>query len=475
VQLVFTTMGGNPAGNPQQQQRVLDTLEDLGVHVLEPDTPRDQSFAEVLGVFAAYCLEEDFEATLRILEQYNGESVGELQGGSDSSSIYRVSIFDSDDNDDEGGGAVADLFQAFKRVYPQYASKLTVARLQQYMLQMCNDPRRQDSATYSQLGNLMFILSVGKIPGQVRHIDHMDPNLQVCLYMSDQCPATVVYELEEPQTSPCITNCQELLDYWAQQPSTSLVPPLVRDLLTSSLTNTVLEDQPHLNYFRFWKTLNAHFQHFGKLYQHVAERLAIATCAPGTTLIARGNQVHAGPPSNVPRMFAFCIGIPDDDGDNDDDGNDDENTDQATSGADEKEDQNGEIQYNPALLHADLCCILFTSLDFGNDNRVYSTKYDDFSAVLLATKQFLLGMLPAMIREYPHETYARLVEDDRAALRSWLGELVEAVANDRHDHVTRLIDTAATSTTILMSPDVAEGTPWRRKWKKEQKRSSKRP
>jgi len=274
--------------------------------------------------------------------------------------------------------------------------------------------------------------------------------------MSDQCPATVVYELEEPQTSHSITNCQELLDHWEHSSSTSPVPDLVQVLMTN-LANVVLANEPHLKYFSFWTTLNAHFQHFGKLYQNVAERLAVTNCKPGTTLIARGNQVHAGPPSNIPRMFAFCIGIPDDNIHPDDNGGSVGHLDGA---GDDKEDQNGEIQYNPVLLHADLCCILFTSLDF-DDKQDYQSKYD--AETILATKEYLLGILPDMIREHPHETYARLLGDDRASLRKWLGDLVQAVSTEQSDCIERLIDKAVTSSTILLSPDVSQGTPWRRK------------
>jgi len=469
-----------------QQRHVLETLEDLGVHLLEPDTPRDQDFAHVLGMFSTFCLEDNAQATLLTLEHYmdkDNESVGELQGGSDASSIYRVSIPMEDTDHKKGGGAVAELFQAFSAAYPQHASVLTTSRLRQYMLQMCNDPRRQDDlATYRQIGNFMFILSFGPVQGQVRHIDHMDPNLQVCLYMSEDCPATIVYELQEPTTSPSITNCQELVDHWDdQQP----VPQLVRQLLTD-LSNVVLAEVPHVQYFGFWKSLDEFLANFGKLYQPVAQRLAIDKCTPGTTLVAKGNQVHAGPPSTVPRMFAFCIGIPnDDDGDNN---NYNHDTTPATSvnntnknetkkaisamGGGEIEDQNGEIQYNPVLLHVDLCCILFTCLDFGEEYEA------EDPAAILAAKRYLLGMLPDMIREFPAETYRRLLGDDRAALRSWLGDLVAAVSADDSDSIQRLLEQAATSTTttttILMSPNVAEGTKLRRKLDKASQKKKKK-
>jgi len=56
-----------------------------------------------------------------------------------------------------------------------------------------------------------------------------------------------------------------------------------------------------------------------------------------------------------------------------------------------------------------------------------------------------------------------LLGDDRASLRKWLGDLVQAVSTEQSDCIERLIDKAVTSSTILLSPDVSQGTPWRRK------------
>ena len=40
------------------------------------------------------------------------------------------------------------------------------------------------------------------------------------------------------------------------------------------------------------------------------KRVLGLTVQPGTALLAGMNEVHAGPPSPGPRMFAFAIGIP---------------------------------------------------------------------------------------------------------------------------------------------------------------------
>ncbi|KAG7369372.1 hypothetical protein IV203_032115 [Nitzschia inconspicua] len=410
---------------PQPQQHyVLDALEDLGVHVLQPVEKRDVKLAECFGRFASFCLDPEIfsSITLPLLQQHmeNG-LVGELQGGNENSSIYRVSIVDENKKET---GPVPKLFDAFLQSHPQYESILTISRLQEYILQMCNDSRRQQQqhCQYSQLGNLMFILSNGPITGQVRHIDHMDPNVQVCLYLSEQCPATIVYELQEPNNSASITNCQELLEFWGEEHGP--VPKTVTDVMVQ-VQNIALEQHPTFSYFASWKSVSHHLRNFGKLYQHVARPLALLHCTPGTTLLAQGNQVHAGPPCQVPRMFAFCIGIPDDDDAQENTNSNCYDDVPSVSLGDNKEDQNGELQYNPVLLHVDLCSILFAVLQ--PDDSTAHTNLDDDDTTMPHSKRYLLHMLPSMILEYPHETYARLIDDRREELRQWLGELVEAV------------------------------------------------
>ncbi|KAG7348658.1 hypothetical protein IV203_017363 [Nitzschia inconspicua] len=454
---------------PQQQHYVLDALEDLGVHVLQPVETRDVKLAECFGRFASFCLDPEIfsSITLPLLQQHMDDGlVGELQGGNENCSIYRVSIVDANKKET---GPVPKLFDAFLQTHPQYESMLTISRLQEYILQMCNDPRRQQQhCQYSQLGNLMFILSNGPVSGQVRHIDHMDPNVQVCLYMSEQCPATIVYELQEPNNSASITNCQELLEFWGEEHGP--VPKIVTDAMVQ-IQNVALGQHPTFSYFASWKSVNHQLQNFGKLYQHVAQPLALLHCAPGTTLLAQGNQVHAGPPCQVPRMFAFCIGIPDDDDAQENTTNNCNDDVPSINIGDTKEDQNGELQYNPVLLHVDLCSVLFAVLQ--PDDSTVHPNFDDDDNIMLHSKRYLLRMLPSMILEYPHETYARLIDDRREELRQWLGELVEAVTaakakmghgkkeNRLHDmdgtgfdfnrvlfndaRVCRLIDQAATS------------------------------
>jgi len=77
------------------------------------------------------------------------------------------------------------------------------------MIGMCDrrSQARNDKERRSKLGNVMFILSFAPMVGQIRHIDSTDPNLQVCLYMSADCPSTIVYSLDEDED-------HELIKYW---------------------------------------------------------------------------------------------------------------------------------------------------------------------------------------------------------------------------------------------------------------------
>jgi hypothetical protein len=263
----------------------------------------------------------------------------------------------------------------------------------------------------------MFILSFGHASGQLRHIDAMNPNVQICLYMSKDCPSTVAYALEEPW----ITSSEELLEHW--EASISSVPAIIRTILTEK-ANQSLNSIPCTKWFAFWGTIDVHLKTFGKLYQTVSRPLAMQA-NPGTILIAGGNEVHAGPRTTGPRMFAFAIGIPEDRGDE----------------TENDEDKDGEVQYTPVQLHIDLCCILFSLMD-----SEYADRHDEqFEA-----KMFLLSLLVPLIREYPSETYDRLMGDDRMEVRSWLRNLVQAMEQNRN--IEKLLEEAVASSTIFCTP-----------------------
>jgi hypothetical protein len=396
-------------------QDVKRTLEALGVDILEPETKKEQILAEALEAFSEFILEEEKEKCLAILDKHDGASVGELQGGSDQHDIYRVSITEEDDD------AVAELLRLFRGSSPRYANVLTIDKLRRYMLGMCDKRSNASSRNYRTLGNLMFILAFGPTFGQVRHIDHMDPNVQICLYMSNNCPTTIVYSMEGPP----ITNCRELVEHW-ETTAHLVVPELVKDILLDK-GDALLKDASQTKYFSFWNTINAHFKWFGKLYQPVSQQLSLLQTDPGTTLIAGGNEVHAGPPTVGPRMFAFAIGIPDEE----------DNI--------EKEDNNGEVQYSPPLLQADLCCILFGAMDF---------EYADRMEEHLEAKRFLIDVLVTFVQEYPQENYVRLLGDERIEVRNWLGRLVQVLEDQ--EKVNALMKEAIESETMFYSPDVGK-------------------
>ena len=429
---------------------VRERMMELGVDVVGPESPKEQLFADALEAFSTFVLHDAKDECISIIMNHLGDSVGELQGGSEEYEIYRILILDDSEADDPTKPALAtkELLQLFydSTEGKRFQTTLTVEKLLQYMLSMCGKQQSTMSGgdtppAYSRLGNIMFILTFGATHGQVRHIDHMDPNVQICLYMSRNCPSTIVYSME----GPVITNVQELTDYWdANQPAS--VPPLVRDALLDH-GDTPLKSMFPTKYFSIWESINTHLQYFGKLYQPVSESLQVIA-EPGETLLAGGNQVHAGPPTTTPRMFAFAIGVPDKT----------KSTPSNKNGVEAgDEDNNGELQYNPALLQADLCCILFGLFDF---------EYGDRAEEHAQAKEFLLDILIASIKEYTNETYERLLGDDRSELREWLGTVVKAL--DDEDRVEELYQQALQSDTLFYTPEVQK-----KRSKKKKRRNNK--
>jgi hypothetical protein len=293
------------------------------------------------------------------------------------------------------------------------------------MLQKCNDARRNvhPHLHIQGLGNPMFIFSRGDFSSppfgqQIPHIDHCQPNVQVGMFLSRNSPATLVME-----SSHAIDNVQDLIEYWRQQDQ---MPALIADTLFQ------LQDVP-LNYggtFQEWSSLNTHLGKFGKLFSKIEKVYRVTNCPPGTTLLAHDNPIHAGPPFSSYRMFVYAIGIPENETVND-----------------RKND--GEIQYNQLLLHVDLCSILFTT--WNDPCR------DSMPRHIQAAKRYLLDMLPDMIREFPYETFQRLLPEERAPLREWLYDLWEAVVvvNDEAT-IDGLLERAVRSETIVICPQAVE-------------------
>ena len=246
-----------------------------------------------------------------------------------------------------------------------------VERIQRHMLR-CRDVEKLD--------NFMLVLAFGPTSGQIRHIDAMVPNRQLCCYMSRDCPSTVVYAPD----GPAVDSGAALVALWEE--GELEVPAALRTRLVEE-GGRQLEGR-----FKFWRTIDDALRCFGKLYQPVARRLAL-TCAPGTLLSAGGNDVHAGPPTSSPRMFAFAVGVP------------------ADAGDAPFTDGDGEVQYNAVLFHLDLCCVLFGRLD-------------------IEARIFLLRRLVPLVSEHPDaESYSRQLGDARADLAGWLARLVEALPN----------------------------------------------
>ncbi len=425
-------------------------LVDMGVDVFEPITKSEQFISKMMDEFSSFVLYDGKEKCLEILEEdlhNGGNSVGELQGGSDSFSIYRVS-FPPDDFDEEActtrrcKNAAIRLVREFNE-YNERIKKnstlntLTLEKIRKYMLAMCDRRSKERSCRkYSSLGNLMFILQFGgPTEGQVRHIDNMVPNLQICLYMSQSCPSTVVYAMDD--VDGCVVrDGKSLLELWERK--WQKVPLQLKDILQNQSDRT-LKSKWYTKYFSFWKTINIHLECFGKLYQSVSFQLSLQT-DPGTTLIAGGNEVHAGPATDGPRMFAFAIGIP-------------EESDSTVNGRDKfnelfwDDDNDGEVQYSPVLLHIDFCCLLFSILDYEY------TKSDDAHAIREA-KQFLINILIDLIKDYPMKGYLRQIDPIRSGILTWLENVLNSLECD--DVIDELVEKAVCSDEIFFTPDVAK-------------------
>ena len=368
---------------------IIRELDAMGVECIEPASEREHATAALMEAFAAFVLEEQPRQSLAILERNHDGSVGELQGGGEHA-IYRVEITDDDES------VVSRLLRA-------HGHGLTVERIRGHMLRRGVD----------RLENFMLVLAFGPTSGQIRHIDAMVPNRQLCCYMSRDCPSTVVYAPD----GPAVDSGAALVALWEE--SGLDVPAELR-------TRLVAEGARKLaGQFKFWRTIDDALRCFGKLYQPVARRLAL-TCAPGTLLSAGGNDVHAGPLTSSPRMFAFAVGVPEDAGDA------------------PFTDGDGEVQYNAVLFHLDLCCVLFGRLD-------YEASF------------FLLERLVELVNEHPDaESYSRQLGDSRADLAGWLAKLIGALPTV--DHVLR----AAAASESLFCTETKKS---RRQKRREKRRS----
>lgn len=421
---------------------VIRELTEMGIDLFEPQSETEKSIAQLFFDFSNFVLHQEKNTCIEILENdliNGGGSVGELQGGSDVYSIYRVSFpWDDNDTTTNKNNAAVQLLTLFNEQTGQSTkSSLTIEKIKQYMLGMCDRRSNERNCTYyTSLGNLMFIMQFGgPTAGQVRHIDNMVPNLQICCYMSDSCPSTIVYAMDDGDGSP-VTDGTSLIDFWERYGKS--VPELIKDILLNH-GDRKLKSKWYTKYFASWNTINSQLLCFGKLYQPVAYQLGMETNIPGTTLLAGGNEIHAGPPTTVSRMFAFAIGIPSEreciDTYNNSEIEDEE----------EGEENDGEVQYSPVLLHIDFCCLLFSVLD-------YEYKSSDNEDLVREAKHFLVGILIELVTDYPMKAYLLQIDEERVDIRSWLEHILNRI--DVNQSLDGLIEEAVISDAIMYTPDV---------------------
>ncbi|KAL7526881.1 hypothetical protein ACHAXR_001694 [Thalassiosira sp. AJA248-18] len=132
-------------------------------------------------------------------------------------------------------------------------------KIRSYMLGMCDRrSRERNCGRYTTLGNLMFIMQFGgPTIGQVRHIDNMVPNLQLCVYMSSRCPSTIVYAMDDRDGLP-VTDVSTLIEYWER--GKNLVPELLKDILARN-SDRKLKSKWHTKYFA-WDTINSQLHRY---------------------------------------------------------------------------------------------------------------------------------------------------------------------------------------------------------------------
>lgn len=416
-------------------------LSEMGIDVFEPASASEKHLAQLFEDFSHFVLHSEREKCLEIIEDdlnNGGMSVGELQGGSHLYSIYRVSFPEEEEDDgqaDSNNAAVKLIYYYNQQHGLSSKTSLTIGKIKQYMLGMCDRrSRERNCRSYTSLGNLMFILQLGgPTNGQVRHIDNMVPNLQICLYMSSECPSTVVYAMDDGDGLP-VTDASTLIDFWERRGK--VVPETLKEVLIRHGDTKLMSK--HTKYLG-WSTINLQLLCFGKLYQPVEYQLGLLT-EPGTTLLAGGNEIHAGPPTKHSRMFAFAIGVPADEGVDLEDGLDDADTGQ----------NDGEVQYSPVLFHIDFCCLLFSMLDHENTSS-------EKEGLVNESKHFLVELLVELIRDYPMNEYLLQINQEREDVRAWLESILSRITDGLL--VNGQVEEAVRSDRILYTPDLIKRRP----------------
>lgn len=436
------------------------------VEWLVPETNRQRWQAQVWADFAQYCTSKENEWVRTLVETSETDDVGLLQGGAAAGpDIYRVAIHvppvvkngTSSSRSNHVSQQMLRRFCQDPSTPAEYAKVATFEGLQAYILTMCRQKSKQasvQSMSSSCLENFMLIVSfAGGCPGQVWHIDRMDDNHAVFLYLTDPCPTTrysVPNEHDDDggdDHDPGVDSVETLLECWEHYYTSTdptITPRQVPDALRQVMSNhadtpltvprrrrgkqiesALQRQRPMMQ--SSWTTLNDQLRVFGRLYQQpVRSTLYLPTVEPGTIGIASGNAIHAGPPTTAPRMVVFGIGVPSEDtstttrtsaDNNDKDRNrDDDNN------YDDDNQNDGEVQYSAILLHVDLCIIVFAMLE--------ENETDVGEESVQSAKAFLLHVLDRLDRENRAEKcdadlqyYYRQVlggNDEQTKLCDWL-------------------------------------------------------
>jgi hypothetical protein len=169
---------------------------------------------------------------------------------------------------------------------------------------------------------------------------------------------------------------------------------------------------------------------------------------PGTTLIAGGNEVDAGPPTGSPRMFVFGVGVLDigrkevsrNNIYTSNDNSTDINIDIHNHNHNDREDNDREVQYSPVLLHIDFYTLIFCILRHSRD---LAKKNEEAH---LEAKIFLLQILIELVKDYHMRGYLFQIGADHSALLSWFEEMLNHL--NEKELVDRLIDNAINSDEI---------------------------
>ncbi|KAL7526880.1 hypothetical protein ACHAXR_001693 [Thalassiosira sp. AJA248-18] len=77
------------------EHEIKHELNEMGIDIFEPESRSDEIIAQLFDDFSHFVLHQEKTKCIEILENdlcRGGGSVGELQGGSDDYSIYRVSF-----------------------------------------------------------------------------------------------------------------------------------------------------------------------------------------------------------------------------------------------------------------------------------------------------------------------------------------------------------------------------------------------